>query len=376
MAGRKETMRRNEWDRSSIGVKNRFAGAVHSLRLVNPGAWVNAALNCLEGAIRTTRPRSYPIEVDIILTKACNLRCTFCISYASLREERWLPFERYERVAEALFPYARGVFFCSGGEPFLYPKIRESLRIVRNHRAIATVTSNGMLINKEVADWIVDDQTIFELFISFDGATKASLEQIRRGASFETILANVAYLNRLKRDRRRRFPQLSMRNDIDFDESLFNHLGLAREVFARARVEARRFGVQLDLPALPDGKRRERNCVYPWRFCQIDTDGSVRFCYHSWRQRLGFFEDGFDSIWRGMHYQKVRGTIRTKVPYYPHCEECAVRRGAGLAKSHKADFTSNSYVIPGLEHLQVPFNDRSMENLTSLRERKLAHGDG
>jgi MoaA/NifB/PqqE/SkfB family radical SAM enzyme len=401
MAGRSEMLPRNEQNRSSIAVNSRFAGAVQSLKLVNAGAWINAALNFLEGAIRTTRPRSYPIELDIILTKACNLRCTFCISYGSLRGERWLPFERYEKIAEALFPYARGVFFCSGGEPFLYPKIREALRIVQKYRALATVTSNGMLINEEVADWVIDDQTVFELFISFDGAAKASLEKIRRGANHETILANLEYLNKLKRDRRRRFPQLSMRyvvfrsnvgelpdlfeicarcgvdrvevvylnvaNDIDFDESLFNHPDLAREVFARARVEARRFGVQLDLPALPYGKRHERNCLYPWRFCQIDTDGSIRFCYHSWRQRLGFFDDGFDSIWRGTQYQRIRATMGSIAPYYPHCAVCTVRRGVGLAISHKTDFTSDAYAIPGLEYLQVPFTDRRLENLASLR---------
>jgi MoaA/NifB/PqqE/SkfB family radical SAM enzyme len=350
------------------------------------------------------------VELDIILTKACNLRCTICISYGSLRGERWMPFERYEKIAAELFPHARGVFFCSGGEPFLYPKIRDALRVVRQYRSLATVTSNGMLINRDVSDWIVEDQTIFELFISFDGATKESLERIRRGANYETILANVEYLNKLKRERRKRFPQLSMRyvvvrsnaeelptlfetcarcgvdrvevvylnvaNDIDFDESLFNHPQLAADVFGRARSEARRFGVRLDLPALPDRPVHDRTCVYPWRFFQIDTDGSIRFCYHSWRQRLGFFEDGFDSIWRGADYRKIRETVGSDTPYYPHCAVCSVRRGVGLESSHKKDFASDSYVIAGLEHLQAPFTERRLENVSSFEEMKAARGAG
>jgi MoaA/NifB/PqqE/SkfB family radical SAM enzyme len=397
---------RNDHFRSFRRVNNRVIGAVRSLGLVNPGAWANAAVNCVEGAIGITRPKTYPVELDIILTKACNLRCVICIAYGSIRGERWMPFERYEKIADKLFPHARGVFFCSGGEPFLYPRIRDALRLVRRHRALATVTSNGMLINREIADWIVEDQTIFELFISFDGATKASLERIRRGANFETILRNVEYLNKVKRERGARFPQLSMRyvavrsnaeelptlfeicgrcgvdrvevvylnvaNDIDFDESLFNHPQLAADSFGKAAIEARKSGVQLDLPALPDCRVHERKCVYPWRFCQIDTDGSLRFCYHSWRQRLGFFEDGFDEIWRGPHYQKIRETLDSDSPYYPHCAVCSVRRGMGIESSHKKDFASDSYVIAGLEHLQVPFTERSLENVSSFKEIQAA----
>ena len=87
-------------------------------------ALANVALTYTESWLRLSRPVSLPVILDIALTKACNLRCTFCISYGSLSGNHWLDYGLYERIAAELFPTAWDVQFCSGGEPFLYPKIR------------------------------------------------------------------------------------------------------------------------------------------------------------------------------------------------------------------------------------------------------------
>jgi MoaA/NifB/PqqE/SkfB family radical SAM enzyme len=261
-----------------------------------------------------------------------------------------------------------------------------------------------MLVDQEIARALVAEQTLHELFVSFDGSKKATLERIRRGADYDKILANIEYLTRLKKDSGLPYPRVALRyvitlsnieempeifeicarlgiykvevvylnvpNESDFEESLFNHQDLAAKVFPQARRQAWRFGIRLSLPPLPNDHDRGSKCMYPWRFCQIDTDGSIRFCYHSWRQRLGFIEDGFESIWRGEHYRKIRLTVDSEQPYYPHCRVCSVRRGFGLESSHRKDFESDSYVIAGLEKLQVPFTERAEENLSSFREIK------
>jgi hypothetical protein len=44
---------------------------------VNPKAYANAVLNYVEGRPRIAHPRSWPVNIDIVLTKACNLSCVF-----------------------------------------------------------------------------------------------------------------------------------------------------------------------------------------------------------------------------------------------------------------------------------------------------------
>jgi MoaA/NifB/PqqE/SkfB family radical SAM enzyme len=259
-----------------------------------------------------------------------------------------------------------------------------------------------MLLNREIAQWLITDKSLYELCISFDGASKKTVERIRRGANYETILSNIEYLSFQKKKRRRIFPRLWFRyvimksnaeelpniipicakyglskvvvkylnvsNDIDFKESLFNHPKLAAQVFQETRRLAKEYGVRVDLPPLIGEDEHAKRCLSPWHFCQIDTDGSIKFCYQSWRQRIGFFSDKFKLLWQGEHYQKIRKTVDSEAPYFPYCRYCSARRGVNRESSHNQKLHAESYVIPGLEELQVPFNLRAEENVSSFKE--------
>jgi MoaA/NifB/PqqE/SkfB family radical SAM enzyme len=261
-----------------------------------------------------------------------------------------------------------------------------------------------MLLDRKVAAWLLEDGSLDQLVFSFDGARKETLEAIRRGASYETILENLDYLVRLKQGRGRRGPEIifhaiAMRSNAlelpdmvtlcarhgvsalwvnylnassqeEFQESLFHQRDLAAQVFAETRRRGRELGVKVALPPLPEGEARSHRCWQPWQFCQIDTDGSLRFCYRSWRQRLGFFQEGFTDLWRGEHYRKLRATVNTEHPYFPFCRHCPERLGFGHAAAHHLLLHPEDQIIPGLAHLQIPFNRRAEENLTSFREAR------
>ena len=375
------------------------------LSRINLRACANALLGSLESFFQVPRPRSYPGNLDIVLTKACNLRCKFCISYGSSKDQHWMNFALYEQIARRLFPCAHTVYFCSGGEPMLYPWLREALKLTKQYRTITYMLSNGTLLDRHTARWLVQDQSLHELRISFDGARKKTLESIRVGANFESILVNLEYLTALKRERGLTYPRLSFHyvvmrsnleelpeifkicaqrglyrvkvsylkiaNDIDPQESLFHHRDLTAQVFTEARTRARDFTIQLDLPPLIGQDNGLHRCLRPWEFCQIDPDGAIRFCYNSWRQRLGYFSEDFEAIWRGEHYQELRRTLSSPKPYFPYCRYCSTRLGLNHESSHNQSLHAESYVIPGLEHLQVPFNLRFEENYRSFLELKV-----
>ncbi|MFA5193049.1 MAG: radical SAM protein [Verrucomicrobiia bacterium] len=376
----------------------------HLLGLVSGRAWLNASHNWCEAFMRVPKPTTMPVSLDIVLTKACNLKCVFCISYSSLKGVQWMPFDFYQEVARQLFPTAHTVNFCSGGEPFLYPKFREALKLAQENRTQTIVVSNGMLINRKTAEWLVESQSLHNLRISFDGSTKQTLERIRVGASYESILANMEYLDRLKRENGAVYPRLGIRyvimksnadempavldvcarynvekldvvylntaNDVEFSESLYRHPEHAARVFAEAKRRGKELGVRVNLPALPGQDGGGGRCYKPWQFCQIDTDGAIRFCYKAWCQRLGFFQEGFESVWRGEHYQRIRRTVESASPYFPYCRYCSVHRGGNWEGSHNCNLHADAYVIPGLDSLQTPFNQRREENIRSFKQSR------
>jgi MoaA/NifB/PqqE/SkfB family radical SAM enzyme len=382
-----------------------FAKVLADASNINAKAYANALLGYLEGFFRVAKPTSYPWKLDIVLTKACNLRCTFCISYGSLKGEHWMNFSLYEEIARRLFPTAHTVFFCSGGEPLLYPRIREALQLARKYRTMTVMVSNGTLLDQDTGRWLVQDQCLQDLMISFDGSSKKTLEGIRRGANYDTILHNLEYVTALKRARGLIYPRLSFHyiimrsnieelpeifkicsryglyrvrvsylnvtNDISARESVFYHPELVSEVFAKSRRRAEEYGIRLELPELVGGRGNgPKKCLWPWEFCQIDTDGSIRFCYRSWRQRIGFFTKDFRSLWQGENYQKLRRTMDSSEPFFPYCQYCPSRLGFNEEDSHIQRQHAESYVIPGLEHLQVPFNQRAEESSSSFLELK------
>jgi MoaA/NifB/PqqE/SkfB family radical SAM enzyme len=160
---------------------------------------------------------------------------------------------------------------------------------------------------------------------------------------------------------------LNVAEGMDFGESLFNHPELAEKVFSKARRRAGELGVELRLPPLVGKDSAKRRCLHPWQFCQIDTDGSIRFCYKAWRQRIGFFHEGFRSVWQGDRYAKLRRTLLSDAPFFPYCRHCSVLRGFNHESSHNQTLHRDAYTIPELMDLQVPFNRRPEESLRAFR---------
>lgn len=377
---------------------------------VNPTAWLRAGLNLGQGWLGSTRPLSGPLNLDLVLTKACNLDCEFCIAYESLTGSRHLERGLLHRIAARLFSGLTGLYLCSGGEPLLYPHLREVLLLARKHRVRTTLSTNATLLTGPVRDWLVTDQTLQELIASVDGARPETLARIRRGADLDLIRTNLTNLVRLRRSRAKPFPRIkfgfaAMASNIeelpqlirlaaelgadsvvvrylnvppgmDFQESLYNHPRLAARVFQEAGQAARAAGIGLRLPPPVDKPARPQRCFSPWRFCQIDPDGSIRFCYRSWRQRLGFFSEDFGSLWRGPIYAELRRRVNTEDPYFPGCAACPSRFGYAHPAAHRLAIDPAETVIPGLEEFQVDWSERSRENRRARSGRGSGRGPG
>ena len=67
---------------------------------------LNTGLNEVEFRLQSTVVRSLPQNVDIVLTKACNLACTFCVDYETPGAKR-ISLENFERVARMRATFAR-----------------------------------------------------------------------------------------------------------------------------------------------------------------------------------------------------------------------------------------------------------------------------
>ena len=88
---------------------------------------------------------SVPISVNIPITGKCNYRCRFCFAESYLLDD-----SRILESPKVLADAGTQKISFEGGEPFLYPKLGELLKISKEVGLVTSVISNGSLITKEI----------------------------------------------------------------------------------------------------------------------------------------------------------------------------------------------------------------------------------
>src|SRR3989442_11017679 len=171
---------------------------------------LNTVLNEVEFRLQRPVVHSLPQNIDIVLTKACNLACTFCVDYETPGAKR-ISIENFEKVARQLFPTARLVSICSGGEPYLHKGLEDLLRIARRYRTATWVLSNGMLLREDRVRTIVRESLITLHGFSVDGLEAPTGDAIRVGATLPTILEKIQMLLRIRDEEGKREPRIIVR---------------------------------------------------------------------------------------------------------------------------------------------------------------------
>ncbi len=360
-------------------------------------AVANSVINRAETKLGSTNLRSRPTVVDVVLTKACNLACTFCRDYETEGAQR-ISMENFEKVVKHLFPTTRQLSICSGGEPYLHLGLEEILRHAKKYDIFTWVLSNGMLMPEPRMRNIVSEELISRHGFSVDGYEDATVEAIRVRAKMPVILANIEQLIRLRTELGKTKPEITVRyalmrmnveelpkaierwgkmginnldcgylaiaNGISHDESLFFHPELTERVFREARaVAAKHPNLKVNLPELvPDQVKylsEPMKCTLPWHFVGIDTNGNILPCYRAFEALAmgNIYRDeipDFDKVWNSEAYQALRATVNndgTDKRYYPYCSRCENRIGWGTEAPHFGDETWIEAVNEGREDL-------------------------
>jgi len=97
------------------------------------------------------------LSLELEFTKRCNLRCIYCYSSAgdALKGELRLD-EIIGVIEQARQLGARTIVLLGGGEPLLFPHIKEVIRHIRSVGLSQAVFTNGLLLTKELCRFLSD----------------------------------------------------------------------------------------------------------------------------------------------------------------------------------------------------------------------------
>jgi radical SAM protein with 4Fe4S-binding SPASM domain len=345
----------------------------------------NTVVNQFDFMRQSKTLHSKPVNVDIVVTKECNLKCIFCKDYPT-SGAKYLSVDDFEKAASQLLPSALNLSICSGGEPYMNRQILDILRIAKRYSVRTVVLSNATLLKEELIRKIIREDLIQQHNFSVDGINAVTVEAIRLNARLDIILKNIEMVARIREEEGKKRQKIGIRyalmrsninelpdairywgelgidelvcnyvslcNNIDHQESLYFHQEVTEQIFNEAKKVASNYpNLFLLLPhsiQLEQEKQKEHSpvkCDAPWRFVYIDTDGQIMPCYRS----LGLVKMGnlydeednqpFKKLWNSIQYRELRSSVNNDNldKFLPYCSVCEARFGMGSKESHLGD---------------------------------------
>lgn len=326
-----------------------------------------------------------PTFVQIEPVGQCNLQCRMC-PVAFRRDAppdgspAFMRFEHFVGLIEQ-FPDLKELHLQGLGEPMMHPRFFDMVAYASNKGIAVTTNSNLTLMSDARAERVVTSG-LAGLHISFDGATPATYEDIRRGATFDGVLDNIEKVCRARIRLQSMRPALRlimvvMRRNLEelpdlirlahrcsissvfvqhlgheFGESalppeyepmrafiqretLTGNLDRVERYFDEARAVAKDAGIELRLPRLQpsfyeEGPVGRSRCEWPWNGSYITYQGyAIPCCMIATPDRghMGNAIDcGVEMVWNDRPYQAFRQRLESREP--PEiCGSCAVYKG-------------------------------------------------
>ena len=227
----------------------------------------------------------HPAGIQLEPAAVCNLKCEMCtwqVTYAATRRgANVMPFEQFEKLAAELetWPTKPGIEFCWRGEPLMNRRLPEAMAIFSDIGCNTCLITNATLLDEEMLDRIAAAK-ISSLYVSLDSLDKAEYEKVRKGASFDTVTANLE--RAIERLRRGPDPVLVGVRMVRMEENKRYWDAIFEQFENRLDIVSLQTEIYVE-----DDVYRGRNmfafrprefCILPFRTVAITSNGDVYSC--------------------------------------------------------------------------------------------------
>jgi MoaA/NifB/PqqE/SkfB family radical SAM enzyme len=190
--------------RATAVAANDFLAALERARQRRPReavAWHLArlrtlALAALDLCHADPNPEIVGMMRQVSLVAVCNARCIHCVGLynddivlgqqVGGKRQKRIDLPMLEAALEC--PQHALSFFLAGSEFFLYPGWRELLERFEAQGTEVAISTNGMLLSDDTIARLIASSSLRDLNISYDGASRETVESIRRNVKFDKLL--------------------------------------------------------------------------------------------------------------------------------------------------------------------------------------------
>lgn len=138
------------------------------------------------------------------ITTRCNLNCLHCGAVQYKTANEWTTAEAVQALDDMIASGIDQVDFL-GGEPFMREDISELCSHLDEKGVSVSLSTNGLLLNEEIIDTLVNLNHLGSISFSIDGASKEVYETVRGENTYEKMLANLRALVSRKKETKSHF---------------------------------------------------------------------------------------------------------------------------------------------------------------------------
>ena len=302
---------------------------------------------------------SFPEMMTITTTLNCNYRCRMCYQSSYGKEE--IPWSLVEKIVPAL-PFVESLQIF-GGEPLLYSRFDELVRLCGACDTRPSVITNGTLLDANRCALMADNA--FGLVkVSIDAGTAETYREIR-GGNFQKVMGNIATLAQARDRAGAALPRIEMNfvvmksnvreigrlatigaaigvdqinvyymcaaNEQSALDSVYFCQEYSDEQILKGLESARHAGIAINIPHLFSQQgaiqeiRDQPVCHDPWKYLLVGMDGNCTVCCGGFKGVGNLNEAGFQDVWNGKELQQLRRTVNTDREL-PACRSCRGRK--------------------------------------------------
>lgn len=278
------------------------------------------------GSSTMLNQKDYPEIVRLELTNTCNLSCPHCRHHAQEKRESGAYHSYYrtpihmtqaqiDAIVDEIAEWQPSVTLNVANEPLLAPLFRHAAAAVKKKGLAATFNTNGLLIDEELARFLVDIE-FDSINVSVDALTPEVLKKARGFTRLDKLVDKVELLLRV------RGAQKKPRIGVTFVETEYNTHEIPGFLeFWRSRVDVIRItgyiqDMHPDVEQINAHMRRDMlpervACQQLFRDIVIRANGDVTPCVITAEQpeiTIGniFRDGGIRAVWTAPAFQALR----------------------------------------------------------------------
>jgi MoaA/NifB/PqqE/SkfB family radical SAM enzyme len=258
-------------------------------------------------ALGRDRAPRLPEIVQIESTNICNARCVFCPRDEMHRKQGVMDEALYRKVVDECVALGiRHLRLHNFGEPFVDRRLAEKVAYAKQQGIPEVgVISNGSLIDEQVACAVVQ-AGLDAINISVDASGRELFERTRVGLKYDTVIANIECLLRIRGELGRTHPKLILsfvrQGDGDEERAFIEHW---RPVADKIHIT----DIHNWAGTLSSTTDVRFPCYRQWLTFTVLWDGRVSLCCADFdgRVTLGDLRTaGIREIWESEVYRAVR----------------------------------------------------------------------